>query len=51
MNKQQADELINNLYAVEAEMAYVEALLRMHLRRAESRGDEHIVERIRSLIA
>lgn len=44
-------ELIHDIVAVEAEMAYVEALLRMHLVRAERQGDQGTIERIRQIVA
>lgn len=51
MPENETHDLIHALYALEAEMAFVEALLRQRLTRAEQRGDAHTAERIRTLIA
>ncbi|HEY9721813.1 MAG TPA: hypothetical protein V6D47_07350 [Oscillatoriaceae cyanobacterium] len=51
MPENETKELIHAIVAVEAEMAFVEALLRQRLTRAEQRGDAHTVDRIRAMMA
>jgi len=51
MPEHETHDLITAIVAVEAEMAFVEALLRQRLSRAEQRGDASTANRIRASIA
>lgn len=45
------NDLIHALYGVDAELSYVEAMLKMYLNKARSAGDQQTAERIQMLLA
>lgn len=49
--RNELNNLLDDMFCLEAEMALVEALLRQHLQRAETRGDVQTVQRIAGLLA
>ena len=44
-------DLIHALYGVDAELSYVEAMLKMHLNKALTAGDHQTADRIQMLLA
>lgn len=45
------NQLFDELFCIEAEMALVEALLRQHLQKAKKLGDAQTIQRIETLLA
>jgi hypothetical protein len=45
------NDLVHALYGVDAELSYVEAMLKMYMQKALSSGDSQTAERIQLLLA
>jgi hypothetical protein len=48
--KHELNQILDELFCLDAEMALVTALLQQHLQRAEKRGDVQTMQRIQSLL-
>jgi hypothetical protein len=48
--RNELNQMIDDLFCLEAEMALVEALLRQHVQRAEKRGDVATLHRMQNAL-